>query len=33
LEKLGTEDAMTLYKRFRCREPNVEPLLKNRGLL
>ncbi|MCX6555805.1 MAG: M3 family metallopeptidase, partial [Candidatus Aminicenantes bacterium] len=33
LEKLGTEDAMTLYKRFRGREPRVEPLLKNRGLL
>jgi peptidyl-dipeptidase Dcp len=33
LEKLGTEDAMTLYKRFRGREPKVEPLLKNRGLL
>ena len=33
LEKLGTEDAMTLYKRFRGREPKVEPLLKKRGLL
>jgi peptidyl-dipeptidase Dcp len=33
LEKLGTEDAMTLYKRFRGREPQVEPLLKKRGLL
>jgi peptidyl-dipeptidase Dcp len=33
LEKLGTEDAMVLYKRFRGREPKVEPLLKKRGLL
>jgi len=33
LAKLGTEDAMTLYKRFRGREPKVEPLLKKRGLL
>jgi peptidyl-dipeptidase Dcp len=33
LEKLGTEDAMTLYVRFRGREPKVEPLLKKRGLL
>ncbi|HNX96081.1 MAG TPA: M3 family metallopeptidase [Candidatus Aminicenantes bacterium] len=33
LEKLGTEDAMTLYKRFRGREPKPEPLLKRRGLL
>ena len=33
LEKLGTEDAMTLYKRFRGREPRIEPLLKKRGLL
>jgi peptidyl-dipeptidase Dcp len=33
LARLGTEDAMTLYKRFRGREPKVEPLLKNRGLL
>jgi len=33
LEKLGTDDAMTLYKRFRGREPKVEPLLKKRGLL
>jgi peptidyl-dipeptidase Dcp len=33
LEKLGTEDAMILYKRFRGREPKVEPLLKKRGLL
>jgi len=33
LEKLGTEDAMTLYIRFRGREPKVEALLKKRGLL
>ena len=33
LEKLGTEDAMTLYVRFRGREPKVEPLLKRRGFL
>jgi peptidyl-dipeptidase Dcp len=33
LERLGIEDAMTLYKRFRGREPKVEPLLKKRGLL
>jgi peptidyl-dipeptidase Dcp len=32
LEKGGTEDAMTLYKRFRGREPAVEPLLVKRGL-
>ncbi len=28
----GTEDAMTLYKRFRGREPEIEPLLARRGL-
>ena len=33
LEKLGTEDAMTLYKRFRGAEPRIEPLLRSRGLL
>ena len=32
LETGGTEDAMALYKRFRGREPSVEPLLKKRGL-
>ncbi len=32
LEKGGTVDPMTLYKTFRGREPEVEPLLKNRGL-
>jgi peptidyl-dipeptidase Dcp len=29
----GTEDPMTLYKRFRGREPMIEPLLKKRGLV
>jgi peptidyl-dipeptidase Dcp len=33
LEKLGTEDAMTLYKRFRGSEPKVEPFLRRHGLL
>jgi peptidyl-dipeptidase Dcp len=33
LEKLGTEDTMTQYKRFRGAEPKIEPLLKSRGLL
>ena len=33
LAKLGREDAMELYKRFRGREPKIEPLLKRRGLL
>ncbi|HSL21437.1 MAG TPA: M3 family metallopeptidase [Vicinamibacterales bacterium] len=32
LESTGTDDAMTLYKRFRGREPSVEPLLLRRGL-
>ena len=32
LEKGGTEDALTLYKAFRGREPSVEPLLAKRGL-
>jgi len=32
LEKGGTEDGMTMYIRFRGREPSVEPLLENRGL-
>jgi peptidyl-dipeptidase Dcp len=29
----NTEDPMVLYKRFRGREPKVEPLLKRRGFL
>lgn len=33
LEKGGTEDPMILYKRFRGKEPSVEPLLRKRGLL
>ncbi|UCC45296.1 MAG: M3 family metallopeptidase [Candidatus Zixiibacteriota bacterium] len=32
LEKLGTADSMTLYKRFRGREPEVEPFLERGGL-
>lgn len=32
LEKGGTEEAMTLFKKFRGREPVVEPLLIRRGL-
>ncbi|MGK0394655.1 MAG: peptidyl-dipeptidase Dcp, partial [Candidatus Azotimanducaceae bacterium] len=33
LEKGGTEDPMDLYRRFKGREPNVEPLMRNRGLV
>jgi peptidyl-dipeptidase Dcp len=33
LEKGGSEDPMILYKRFKGREPKVEPLLKKRGLI
>lgn len=33
LEKGGTEDPMTLYKRFRGAEPSVEPVLKRKGLM
>lgn len=32
LERGGTEDPMTLYKKFRGAEPSIEPLLKKRGL-
>jgi peptidyl-dipeptidase Dcp len=32
LERGGSEDAMTLYVRFRGKEPSVEPLLARRGL-
>ncbi|MGE5569030.1 MAG: M3 family metallopeptidase [Rhodospirillales bacterium] len=32
LERGGTDDAMEMYKRFRGREPSVEPLLEKRGL-
>ncbi len=33
LSKGGTEKPMTLYKRFRGREPKLEPLLERAGLL
>jgi len=33
LERGGSEDAMTLYVRFRGKEPSVEPLLEKRGLM
>lgn len=33
LSRGGTEDPMSLYKKFRGREPSVEPLLKRSGLL
>ena len=33
LEKGGTVDAMTLYRQFRGRDPDVQPLLKNRGMV
>ena len=33
LTRGGSEDAMELYKRFRGREPGVEPLLKRKGFL
>jgi len=32
LAKGGTEDPMTLYRRFRGREPEIDPLLEKRGL-
>lgn len=32
LEKGGSDDPMTLYKKFRGAEPKLEPMLKNRGL-
>jgi peptidyl-dipeptidase Dcp len=32
LEKGGSDDAMTMYVRFRGKEPSVEPLLDKRGL-
>ena len=32
LSRGGTEDPMTLYLRFRGKEPEIEPLLKRRGL-
>jgi len=33
LEKNGTMDAMQMFVNFRGREPQIEPLLKNRGLV
>jgi len=33
LARGGTEDPMVLYKKFRGKEPGIEPLLKRRGLL
>ncbi len=33
LARLGSEDALELYKRFRGAEPRIEPLLRSRGLL
>ncbi|MBX3044052.1 MAG: M3 family metallopeptidase [Candidatus Kapabacteria bacterium] len=33
LKKGGTEDPMELYRKFRGREPMLEPLLKKRGLI
>jgi peptidyl-dipeptidase Dcp len=33
LARLGTEDTLTLYRRFRGAEPKIEPLLRSRGLL
>lgn len=33
LEKNGTMDAMQMYVNFRGREPQIEPLLKNKGLV
>ncbi|MGA0559901.1 M3 family metallopeptidase [Larkinella sp. VNQ87] len=33
LERGGTEEPMTLYKKFRGAEPDIKPLLRRRGLL
>jgi peptidyl-dipeptidase Dcp len=33
LEKDGTMDPMQMYVKFRGREPQIEPLLRNRGLV
>jgi peptidyl-dipeptidase Dcp len=33
LEKGGTEDPMTLYRKFRGADPDIKPLLRRRGLL
>lgn len=33
LERGGTDDAMTMYINFRGKEPQIEPLLRQRGLM
>jgi peptidyl-dipeptidase Dcp len=33
MERGGSEDAMTMYERFRGKKPTIEPLLKKRGLM
>ncbi len=33
LERGNTDDPMNLYKKFRGREPSIEPLLRKRGLM
>ncbi|MBK9255279.1 MAG: M3 family metallopeptidase [Saprospiraceae bacterium] len=33
LEKGGTEDPLELFKKFRGREPDIQPLIKKRGLV
>lgn len=33
LEQGGAQDAMTLFKRFRGREPSIEPLLRHTGIM
>lgn len=33
LERGGTDEPMTLYKKFRGAEPDIKPLLKRRGLM
>ena len=33
LERGGSDDPMKMYLRFRGREPQIEPLLRGRGLL
>ena len=33
LEKGGTRDAMEMYVNFRGKEPGIEPLLRQRGLI
>jgi peptidyl-dipeptidase Dcp len=32
LERGGTDDAMSMYVKFRGRKPTIEPLLEKRGL-